>query len=101
MTQPAAFPLYIDGLLLDTERLFLQSFLKLTAQVGIPGTVAEPFFMTLVGTSSKTTSLRLAELLPDGVDPRAFEVEWRDLHAQNYSQRAPLQTNVHNVRAQH
>ena len=67
MTRAAAFLFDMDGLLLDTERLFLQSFLKMTAQVGIPGAVAEPFFMTLVGTSSKTTSLRLAELPPGGV----------------------------------
>ena len=97
MTKPAAFLFDMDGLLLDTERLFLQSFLKLTGQIGIPSTVAEPFFMTLVGTSSKTTSIRLAELLPNGVDPRAFETKWRDMHAQNVSKGAPLKPYVKDV----
>ena len=95
--KPAAFLFDMDGLLLDTERLFLQSFLKLTAQIGVPNTVAEPFFMTLVGTSSKTTSIRLAELLPQSVDPRAFETKWRDMHAQKVSKGATLKPNSHKI----
>ena len=73
MPLPAAFLFDMDGLLLDTERMFMQSFVDLCGGIGIGPDVAEAFFVTLVGTSSKVTSQRLREFLPKSVKPAAFE----------------------------
>ncbi|MGR3837802.1 MAG: HAD family hydrolase [Cognatishimia sp.] len=88
--RPAAFLFDMDGLLLDTERMFMRSFLELTGELGVDAAEAEVFFLSLVGTSQAVTSARLARFLPDSVDPAEFEMNWRDTHACNVAQGVPL-----------
>ena len=97
MPLPAAFLFDMDGLLLDTERMFMQSFVDLCGGIGIGPDVAEAFFVTLVGTSSKVTSQRLREFLPKSVKPAAFEAQWRALHAENVAVGVPLKDHVLDV----
>ena len=97
MPLPAAFLFDMDGLLLDTERMFMQSFVDLCGGIGIGPDVAEAFFVTLVGTSSKVTSQRLREFLPKSVKPAAFEARWRALHAENVAVGVPLKDHVLDV----
>ncbi|KPA22617.1 Phosphorylated carbohydrates phosphatase [Shimia sp. SK013] len=87
----------MDGLLLDTERLFLRAFLTMTTDLGIAAAKAEAFFVTLVGTSSAVTTSRLSAFLPEGVDIAEFDAEWRDLHLQNVAQGVPLKPHAREI----
>ena len=97
MTQSAAFLFDMDGLLLDTERLFMQSFLALTEGIGIKRAAAEPFFLSLVGTSAAVTGRRLTEFLPATVTASEFEANWRKRHAENVASGVPLKDHVTEV----
>ena len=94
MTFPAAFLFDMDGLLLDTERLFQRSFLAMTDDLGIARGKSEAFFLSLVGTSSRDTSQRLPLFLPDGVSATEFEAEWRLRHDQNVAAGVPLRPHA-------
>lgn len=83
LSRPEAFLFDMDGLLLDTERMFMQAFVTLTSELGIEVSEAEAFFATLVGSSSAHTTAKLAAFLPDGVDLAAFDQRWRALHQEN------------------
>lgn len=94
MSRPAAFLFDMDGLLLDTERLFLQSFLEKTSELGLDPAEAELFFLSLVGTSARVTSERLHRFLPKGLDIGAFEADWRERHSKNVACGVPLKSSV-------
>lgn len=97
MAGAAAYLFDMDGLLLDTERLFLRSFLELTDDIGLARDVSEEFFLSLVGTSSKVTSQRLPVFLPDTVSATDFEAEWRRRHDANVAAGVPLRPFVMKV----
>lgn len=88
--RPAAFLFDMDGLLLDTERMFMRAFVVLAADLGIASDAAEAFFATLVGSSSAHTTERLAAFLPEGTDLAAFDHAWRALHAENIRGGVPV-----------
>jgi len=91
---PSAFLFDMDGLLLDTERMFLDVFLELTSDHGIHKADADQFFRTLVGTSSATTSQRLNDFLPSHVDITAFEATWRANHRRNVELTIPIKAHA-------
>lgn len=88
--RPKAFLFDMDGLLLDTERMFLDAFLEITAEIGIPEPSAKSFFLDLVGTSSNVTTARLDAFLPTDIDRDAFDHEWRNRHAKNVENGIPV-----------
>lgn len=84
----------MDGLLLDTERMFLRALIELTDPMGISRSEAEAFFVTLVGTPSRVTVQRLKEFLPAGMDTDAFNTAWRGRHSENMKEGVPLKPYV-------
>lgn len=80
----------MDGLLLDTERLFMETLVSLTGPLGLAEELTRRFFLGLIGTSAAHTTARMAEFLPDHVDPAAFDAEWRAANRARRADRLPL-----------
>lgn len=87
---PAAFLFDMDGLLLDTERMFLRAFVTLADELKIARDEAEAFFGTLVGTSSHHTTAQLHRFLPKSTDVADFDLRWRESHEVNVSKGVPV-----------
>lgn len=91
----------MDGLLLDSEREFMEALVEVGVPFGFARAELEAFFRTLVGTSAAVTGARLAEFLPDGVDAAVFEKEWRQANAARRKRggqmRVPLRPTVGQV----
>ena len=87
----------MDGLLLDTEREFMEALVEIGVPLGFIRAELEAFFKTLVGTSAAVTGAMLAEFLPDDVDPVAFETKWRKANAARRSGVVPLRPHVADV----
>jgi len=94
MTRIAAFLFDMDGLLLDTERLFMKSLITLTDKHGIDPAKAEAFYLGLIGTSAAETSHQLKRFLPDHIDPVDFENAWRQEYDHVVGQGVPLRPRV-------
>lgn len=87
----------MDGLLIDSEREFMMSLVEIGEPLGFDRATLEAFFKTLVGTSVAVTSTRLTEFLPDGVDAKAFEADWRRANANRRQGAMPLRPTVAQV----
>ena len=82
----------MDGLLLDTERVALNSFLSIAADHAMSRSHAEPFFLSLVGSSGAQTKARLADA---GIaDADRFQEKWGLLFEQLVSKEVPVKPGV-------
>lgn len=95
--EPDAYLFDMDGLLLDTERMFMDAFVALTADIGIEAASARGFFETLVGTSSAVTTARLRDFLPKAVETDVFDQSWRALHKANVKSGVPIKAHAVDV----
>lgn len=95
--RPAALLFDMDGLLLNSERLFMQPFLEKAREIGIDQTEAEAFFVSLVGTNAKVTHSRLKEFLPTDCDAAEFESDWRARYAILTDRGVPVMPGVSKV----
>ncbi len=84
----------MDGLLLDSERLFMATFVDVAAGIHIAQGEAEAFFATLVGSSNVETTKRLGDFLPDGVDLARFDQDWRERYRARVAKGVPLKAHV-------
>lgn len=87
----------MDGLLLDSEREFMEALVKIGQPIGFSRAELEAFFKTLVGTSVEVTGARLAEFLANEVDAGEFEHQWRNANAMCRSAAIPLRPTVRDV----
>jgi len=87
----------MDGLLLDTERVFMEALVEVSCPYGIEADTASAFFLKLIGTSADETSRRLKAFLPDQIDSVAFEAEWREANAARRGAGVPLRPTVGEV----
>lgn len=94
MKTVAAYLFDMDGLLLDTERLFMQSLFTLSDLEGINRVSAEDFYLGLIGTSAAETSRQLKHFLPAHIDPVGFEAAWREAYERSVAKGVPLRPTV-------
>lgn len=87
----------MDGLLLDTEREFMESLVDLAVPMGFEEGAVRTFFAGLVGQSVAMTSAALRAFLPAHVDPVAFEADWRARNAERRAASVPLRPHVGRV----
>ncbi len=74
MPAPCLFDM--DGLLLDTERVFMALSVDLLTPRGFEVATVEAFFRTLVGSSSAETKTRIADFLGGAAAADAFYEDW-------------------------
>lgn len=91
---PAAYLFDMDGLLLDTETLAMASFLAAVGAFGVTRAQAEPFFLTLVGTSVAESNLRMDAFLPAGVNGADIRDLWDQSFSTRMAQGVPLRPLV-------
>ena len=97
MNTPDALLFDMDGLLLDSERVAFHSFLDVTGPRGIERAQAEPFFLTLVGTSTAITRQRVDEFLTSNHDRDVFAQDWSAAFKARLAKGVPLKPGVAEV----
>ena len=95
MPAPCLFDM--DGLLLDTERVFMALSVELLTPKGFSVETVEAFFRTLVGSSSAETRARIAEFLGSAEAADAFYLDWYDALEATLSTHIPLRPHVREV----
>ena len=73
---PKAYLFDMDGLLLDTERLYMSSFLDVVVPLGVEHADARSFYMTQIGTSWTFTKEALPEFLPAHLSASRVMNDW-------------------------
>lgn len=94
MMTPAAYLFDMDGLLLDTERMARDCFVQVAVGHGIPRHKAEPFFLTLIGTSVADGVAMTRDFLPAHIPADVVEDQWNSLYEARIAQSVPLRPTV-------
>ena len=91
-----AFVFDMDGLLLDTERLCLNSFMKACLRYGIDERVSRPLFINVIGNNAVTSNAYFTrEFAALGVSFDELKHEWdEDYHGIITNQPIPLMPGV-------
>lgn len=82
----------MDGLLLDTEKVALETFEDVAAGFGFFD--VRDFFLTLVGSSGKQTDARVAEHFGPEVDVEKFRADWHVGFARRMEHDVPIKPGV-------
>jgi len=82
----------MDGLLLDTEHLSLLVFNKMAEKYAIPN--GDEIFPQLIGRNKTAHQEIFARSLPSGIDPIAFDEEWKSRFLERLEHGVPVKDGV-------
>ena len=82
----------MDGLLLDTEHLSLLVFNEMAEKHAIPN--GDEIFPQLIGRSKTAHQEIFARNLPSGIDPIAFDEEWKSRFLERLEHGVPVKDGV-------
>lgn len=85
----------MDGLLLDTERLFQIAFCNSTAALNLSSPNDANFFLTLVGSSHETTEAAISEYLGPNFNAKTFFYEWERSARALLDHGVPVKPGIH------
>jgi len=91
---PAGYLFDMDGLLLDTEQLALDSFLDCSRDFCLDREDMRAFFMTLIGTSKAQGAQMLREFLGPDRDVEALELAWHEHGEARLQAGVPIKATV-------
>ena len=91
---PDAFLFDMDGLLLDSERIYCAVARDLLVPMGHAADAVEAFFLTLVGVSGPEAVNRLRMFLRSDQDVEAFNTAWHAVVARRLHDGVPLRPTV-------
>ena len=94
MGSPAAFLFDMDGLLLDSERVYCDIAADLMRPMGFAPDHARAQVLTLVGKSGVGSLNRLREILGDDADIEAFHSTWHGRVRQSLEDNVPVKATV-------
>ena len=92
--QPHAFLFDMDGLLIDSERVYSAVARDILVPQGHMTASVDAFFLTLVGVSGAESIARLSAFLGSEDDARAFNSAWHAGVRQRLQQDVPLRPTV-------
>lgn len=94
---PQAVVFDMDGLLLDSERLYLNAYRETRSALGLDPDDA--LFLSMVGTNSTLGRTTLESGLGDAVSLERFETHWADTCARHVANGIPIKAGVDDLLA--
>ena len=87
----------MDGLLLDTERVYRLAFCDMMERLGCASEGDSVFFDTLVGSSWKETEVALRRYIPEHVSMEMVTAMWQETGKARLQDDVPVKPKVHEV----
>lgn len=91
---PAAYLFDMDGLLLDTEQMYLSSFVECGPEFGLSSEASHDLYMQVVGLSGTQSIVRMEEILAPAISVADFDTRVVEILKEKMRSNMPLRPTV-------